>query len=209
MLGGFSFLAALFGGVYLGTKYSNDKSAHERAQKEYQRTFVERQAYKQLWLSKVTNKELEDDLEDKIYHREPNVMSELASSWGDYYDCDMPKLILRSEESYYRFVECPEKSVSNLTMLRILMANRGLLTQLDAEIGLSVSLDFGYTASQKSKNYSKQIKFVKAIDAKLQERGINEPLYIQLGGTVDYYAIDSRRIAGRVMWHPMIGKLLP
>ena len=70
---------------------------------------------------------------------------------------------------------------------------------------ISVSLDLGYTASQKSENYSKQIKFVKAIDAKLQEKGVKEPMYIQLSGTANYYAIDSRRIAGRVMWRPMIG----
>lgn len=205
MSGGLSFLAALLGGAYWGTKYSNDKTSLKEVREEYDTTHQSDEAKLKEWKSSVTNVEIERDLEERIFQRDEALISEVSGTWADYYDCDMPKLILQSKESYYRFVECPEQSISNLTMLRILMANRGLLTQGDAEIGLSVSLDLGYTASQKSENYSKQIKFVKAIDAKLQEKGVKEPMYIQLSGTANYYAIDSRRISGRVMWRPMIG----
>lgn len=205
MLGGFTFLAALLGGAYYGIKYSNDKTSLKKAREEYNTIHQSDEAKLKAWKSSVIDAETERDLEERLFQRDEALLSEVSDTWADYYDCDMPKSILRSWESHYRFVECPERSVSKLTMLRILMANRGLLTQGDAETGLSVSLDFGYTALQKSENYFKQIRFVKAIDAKLQRRGIKEQMYIRLSGTSDYYVIDSRKIPGRVMWRPMIG----
>lgn len=206
MSGGLYFLAALFGGAYWGTKYSNDKSAHERMQKEYQCALEERQANKQLWLSKVTNKELEDELEDKIYQRESDVMAELIASWGDYYDCDMPKSISYYNGKGYRYVESPSsfKCVNSLNLLRILMANRGLLTSWDAELGIDICEGFGNTAIQRRQSYSEMLRFVKAIDKKLREHGICERIYVTYYPSSSVcFPLGDTAVNGKVVWYPL------
>lgn len=206
MSGGLSFLAALFGGAYWGAKYSNDKSAHKRAQEEYDSIHAEDESRRVQWMSMVTDKKLEAELEDKLYHRESAVMSELASSWGNYYDGDMPKLIVQNKETRYRFIECPSQyqCVNSLTLLRMLMANRGLLTFGDAELGMEISLNMGDTTLQRERNYDEQLDFARAIDVKLKNSGISETMYIYLDGTCKYFSIDERRIGGKIMWRPMI-----
>lgn len=206
MSGGLSLLAALFGGAYLGTKYSNDKIAHKMAQEEYQRSFEERQANKQLWLSKVTNDELENALEDKIYRREPDVMSELASSWGDYFDCDIPKAISYYRGKGHRYIESPSsfQSVNSLNLLRMLMANRGFLTSLDAELGMDICEGFGNTSVQKKQSYSEMIQFVKAIDTKLREHGVCERIYITYYPTSSVcFPLRDTPVNGKVVWYPL------
>ena len=63
MSGGLSFLAALFGGDYWGTKYSNDKTSLKEVREEYDTTHQSDEAKLKEWKSSVTNVEIERDLE--------------------------------------------------------------------------------------------------------------------------------------------------
>lgn len=192
-MGGFCFLAALFGGIYWVVRYLSDKSAHQKAKNEYDRIHMDDVVRKARWETLVIDKELEAELEDKIYHRDSEVMSELEASCGDYYDVAMPAL-----------------GIDRLTALRILMANRGHLTRDDAVNGIKI-IAHGATTVQMVESHKIQAKFVTQINEKLKKRGIDNPMYFEglnyrLYPFPGEYNIFSGSVAsiGKVKWRPMI-----
>lgn len=209
MLGGTAFILALLGGSYLGVKSSCEKSAIAQSRAEYARVAAEDERMRQNWVSKATNSELENELEDRIYHRDAELMQELKDSWRDYY---------KDVESEFRGFYTPKKTkysyirsidsgiygyIDRYNAIRILMANRGFLTVLDAEIGIDM-FPYGPTKLQELKNAEVQKNFVSTINRKLRDHGIDEPVYIKLSGTNEYYPLFGRINAGLAQWRPVI-----
>lgn len=201
LLGGIALLLALFGAIFWGVRYSSDKNEHIQADKIYQMTSQNEKELHDKWFSAVTNEELEVELEDRIAKRDAELVQEIRDTWTDYYDGSYPEFIVVSKETYYRFIDYPGTSISNITALRILMANRGFLTKMDAEIGMTISI-IGTTELQKRENYAKQSRFVQAINEKLGEN--KRDMYVDLGDGVYHKLPTSKMFAGRIKWRPMV-----
>lgn len=213
MSGGLSFLAALFGGAYWGSKYSEDKAALKNARQEYDTVSLSDEAIRADWESKVINRALEAELEDKIYQSNPEVMTELEKTWGDYYTTDFPKLFIGSRIGS-RLLDTDPNSFRGLTALRILLANRGFLTYHDATMGFNVFAN-GNTDYQRIENHKIQVHFIERVNRKLQSRGIDYPMYFEAVNHLYYpfpreYKIFSGSVfeVGTVKWKPEISSSL-
>lgn len=205
MSGGFALLAALFGGAYWSNKYSSDVKEHKMADRNYQRESQSERELHDRWFSSVVNSDIETELEDGVASRDCKLIQEINDTWHDFFDCIQPEIIYHSERSYSNFISCfQDAAISDINALRILMANRGLLRKIDAEIGMSVG-EYGATTEQKIANYSKEIKFIMAIDEKLGRCHGEQEIYVQPFGTNDFYLFPpNQRIYGRIKWRPMV-----
>lgn len=209
MSGGLSFLAALFGGAYWGTKYSNDKTSLKEAHSEYDSVHSNDESVRFQWESKVINKEIESDLEEKIYQSNAEIISELEKTWNDYYESEFPKLFIPKKIGG-RLLDTDTSTLRALTALRILMANRGLLTYHDAVIGFDIFAN-GETTAQMVENHKIQTHFITQVNEKLKNHGMDYPMYFEginhllypFPGSYNIFS-GSVFVVGKVRWRPEI-----
>lgn len=208
MLGGTALLLALFGSAYLGTKCSNDKRSHTMVRREYEADHKREEEKRKVWEASVINKKLEAELEDRLYRGDEELLQELRDTWHDYYEynefltCYVPKdksMCSRRGAETGCF-----GAVTNLNGLRMLMANRGYLTALDAYTGIDIYCAAN-TRAEELENSRIMKYFVQAIDRKLRKHGKCQPMYIGISGSSEYYSFYSTRfIFGNVKWEPAL-----
>lgn len=208
-MGGLAFLAALFGGSYWASKYSKDKSSMKNAQNEYEQIRAEDDALRLSWESSVINRDLEAELSEKIVNKDTDIISELSDTWCEYYSYPLPDLFL-SNDFKGRLLDTDPSYFRKLTVLRIILANRGFLTEYDAKYGIDIFAG-GDTKSEKEANFKIQEDFIKRINQKLCSRGICQKMYFFGINNLYYpfpgsYNIFSGSVfeAGKIIWRPSI-----
>jgi len=190
--------------LYLLIRVGSDKIAHKDAEREFQRGVHEDEIAKERWESHVTNKEIEEELEEKIYDRDNSVIEELRNTWSMYYDGECPQYIVHNGESSKQYLyNGTGNGITDYNCLRILMCNRGLMTWCDAMLGIPI-VRTGETAKRAELNYNTMIRFIKTINKRLNERGIHEDVYLELtDGSI--YSIDEKSCGiGTIKWRPII-----
>ena len=211
MIGGLALILALIGGIYWGTRYSHDKQAHAIANKQYEEAQKAEAERRRNWLDKVTNTDFERDFEERIFQRDETVIQELADSWQHYFEADYPQIIIRPKGDN-RLIGESFGAATELTALRVIMANRGLLTLRDATEGIDVFAQ-GETAQQKAVSLSKQLFFIQTVNEQLNKHGSSENVYFE-GLNLLYYPISGKLNArkgfvhevGKVKWEPIISQ---
>lgn len=164
-------------------RVSSEKATTANNRRQMENEFAEDDARARVWLSKVTNHELEVDLEDRLYNREPELIDEIQNSWSDYFGFAYngeriyhPRKKTKSDYDMLYVIHLGADSISDMTALRMLMANRGLLIGHDAEYGLNIGL-YGDTEKRRQVNRRRCQQFVRAMDRKLREHGVVEQMY--------------------------------
>ena len=174
-------IAIVLGGfliIKLASKMKKDREHDEQLKIKTE----QREKNKEAWLNKVTDKKLEDELEEKIYSG------------------------LIGEEVQNAFLEAarglPEKYIASLRydkemVLRILMAAHGKLRFEDACLGISV-FAHGPTEIRRREDAEMKRSVVYHIQNKLREHGINERVTFQSsikGG--------NESLIGDYIWEPL------
>ena len=197
-------ILALVLGIYWICRISVDKSKTKAARQEYDEISKSEKELRDKWFSAVTDYSIETELEDRLYRHDEALIQELKNTWNDYFYCSFPETIYHrnSHENKNYIFYFDDNYVSDANALRILMANRGLLCRLDAELGIGIC-EYGDTEAQRRVRYSKEIRFLQAIDRKLEEHGNIQEMYIHTG--TYYYSFPTERVMyGIVNWRPMI-----
>ena len=200
-----AILIVLF--VSKGSEKARDKAYQYNYDKQTKK-FEER---KQQWLARVTDGSLEKDLEYRLYKNDEKLIKEIADTWNDYFPdrsfngCVTPIIDPR------KYIVMPLKGTSYIagnTAIRMLMANRGKLLRTDASW---VPITIVYISQNKPQIVAEQEveeekDFIRKINLKLKDHGIDEALYIKTpGGTI--YRFDEGHYHGQVMWGPMINEI--
>lgn len=130
------------------------------------------------WLSKVTNKELEDSLDTALLLSDESLLKEVRDSWVYYFGIKAPEYYQReiTKHGVHRFAFSGNHVIDRTTALRILMANRGMLTVEDATHGIRFCASSSDPITEKWE-HRVSMRFLHAINDRLKEHGINEEMY--------------------------------
>ena len=181
---------------YLSEYHKNARSERRIAEKE-QKTRYERA----LWEQSVIDKALEERI-----RREVSSPMELAKYRSEIIRSTKDMGISYGENI---FDVCStgwlKNFASNEMIVRILMANRGKLTEKDAQLGISV--EHKKNGESQAFEIREKGKLVWWINKQLREHGINEDLLAVACGTI--YPVRDENVcnghfAGVYKWMPMI-----
>lgn len=178
----FEFLLALFGGTYYAKKFSSENSKIANAK---ERAEIMANAWKigaEAWEKRVTDADLQRQLEDAIYHGEDWVKAELANVIKDNPNNMWISLSAAiTAEDVDRIYGKSTKSEQDKSIkfarekaIDILLARRGKLTYSLAMFGTPL---LGGQYSPEARNVSAhQYEYLRYIDSELKKHGIMEPL---------------------------------
>ena len=189
--------------AYFLIRVGSDKAAHREAEKEFESVKLEDDCAKSDWERRATNKELESELEEKIYSRDEDVLEELKSIWNVYYNVEFPSIVHNDKKNMRFLYDGIGNEITDYNCLRILMCNRGFLTWYDAVHGIPI-VKCGNTTKRAQLCYENMIRFVKRMDEGLRKRNIHESVYLELtDGTI--YSLDEQSShIGAIKWRPAI-----
>lgn len=175
------FLVVLL--LIIVVRISSERATTANNKRQMENEFADDDARSRAWLSKVTNHKLEVDLEDRLYNREPELIDEIQNSWSDYFGFAYngeqiyhPRKKTKVDYDMLYVIQPGVDSISDVMALRVLMANKGLLIEHDAEYGLSLGL-YGDTEKRRQVNIRRCQQFVRAMDRKLREHCVVEQMY--------------------------------
>lgn len=208
------FLIALFGGL----KYFAEKAEFEEAQSDYERRAKAHYRREEVWLAKVIDKNLENQLEDFIYHREnyDAVWQEVSEAFAEMpWNKDRTRMYFSPDDvardfGVRKFTKKERENIAanhRQEALRIMMARRGKLCYYDAYWGIE---NTGYLApttlmmNQLNENTS---RFILWINTQLKKHGIDEKVYIEVAGGSAYPVESSLQRQGKYMWEPRLSML--
>lgn len=164
MPGAISFVLFIILFVYYIGKYLSERSAS----KEFDRKMDLKQSRLDSWISRVTDSELEQEInefiQDSSNEKYAAFRKELRNTWHMYSDEQYPggNCMSYTDDTEYLI---PLRQDAK----RILMANRGKLPDGDAS--------FGFTSPFYSKeSRMRDVRFIIGMDKQLRAHGINEPL---------------------------------
>ena len=171
-----ALILALVLGLYWIIRISSEKNQTKSIREDYETHHREEEILRDSWEESVINKALEEDLEDRLYHRDESLLQEVSVSWNTYFSYPLPKtyIVRKKRDSYY--INVSQDYYDDLTALRILLSNRGFLTWRDAKLGINL-VAVGETAVQKAYSYKAQRDFIVAMNENLKKRGIDETMY--------------------------------
>lgn len=198
-------LLLILGGIVL-LKLSGEKSTHRANERQRERDAKEQSASLENWVGRVTNKELETELEYKLYHNDKDLWAEADSS-VEYYFGAKPEQSDLINEYYAKILTLFDGDDNQRIALRLLMANRGYLRYSDAECGIryDTTAKIQRLADEKE---SMLINFFGAVDNKLVGRGIREQRYLYSRLNGKYYifkgAESTTPICGYMYWAPSV-----
>lgn len=180
-------LALMLGAILFG-KVSSDRHKTNQVRSEDNKIRHDAMAAIKDWEDKVTDKELEVVLEDRLYHEDPDLLKEIEDAMKQYPDISYGRslrTILQSKDA-----------------LRILMALRGKLILSDALCGITVKGN-GSTRLQSGEYCKNQLMFIKWINTMLKPSGLDGDLFIENPGII--VRIENKRniVAGNVKWRQM------
>ncbi len=168
--------------VILLFRISTDKAGHKQAQAQYNEERLSFEQRKYAWLQMVTNEALEKELSQEFLSNDKCILNELNET-KQFYGCSL-------------------EPVDKVTAMRILMANRHLLTARDAELGIKIEAH-GASYAEMDKDYESKINFIWHINKKLIEAGIVERMYNCCFPL--YYPFESEDYhPGTIVWEPII-----
>lgn len=171
-----ALILALILGLYWIIRISSEKSQTKKIREDYETHHREEEILRDSWEESVINKSLEEELEDRLYHRDESLIQEVSASWDTYFQYTLPEtyIVRKKRNSYY--ITASHDYYDDLTALRILLSNRGFLTWHDAKLGIDL-VAVGDTAVQKAYNYKDQRDFIVAMDENLKKHGVDEEMY--------------------------------
>lgn len=187
----FEFFLALFGGAYYahkGLQHHHEKVVRKTNAENITNKVHDRSNAMDIWEATVTDRQLEEEVEYKVFDRSryEEVMSEVRSVYPELgegssvalqnlaFHTDMVPLIYgkRTKNQSEQIVRA-----DRLFAMRVLMANRGKLLVRDTH-GINQSLwSEDIPAIQRRKWHMDEVEFIKWIDKKLKQHGINYKLY--------------------------------
>lgn len=179
------FFIALFGGLFYGNKYRNEKSTSKLAQETSSNLIQTHQDELESWIRKSTDKQLEKELRSLIERAtDEEIIGALSEiGWNGEMSQD------------------PERNKEDA--LRLLMSSKGKLLYSDASYGINSH----YGKDPESRNEAllnmRSYNIVMFINKQLKRYGIIEPIYVY---RVAYHPLHdkSSHVSGRYMWKPML-----
>lgn len=211
----FEFFVALFGGLFWGGKYAKEKSNNKKVDQSRELNKNIDDDKERKWLSRVTDKKLEAEIEELVYN-----ISNYDAIWAEVSQAynDMPweteEFICLCQEAIdaaygkgaFTKKQCENIIKNNrLKAIRILLARRGKLRVCDAgRYGIPKSTWSGIPLFTEQKWSEQETKFMLWITKQLGKHGIHEKLYIKQYGTDAFLASTHPLYRGYYVWEPVI-----
>lgn len=171
-----ALILAIALGMFWVIKLSMEKSEVRQSREEYQIVREQEEVDENTWRTNVTSRELEMNIEDRLYHKDAELLSEYE----------------KTKEMF------PESAYGSA--LRVLMANRGKIPYKDSELGIEIVAS-GHTQLEKEKSFSGQIRFVQWVSKRIKS---DEVYYDSFGHIVPLD--EARCECGYAKWCPMISE---
>lgn len=207
------FFIALFGGLYYGNKYASETSKIKAAQRDYEHNSNVYFSRKEEWMSRVVDKELEIQLEDFISRKENYnaVWQEVSAAFaempwnnGRNLMCFSPDDVIKAFGKG-KFTKKERENISKnhrKEALRIMLARRGKLCYLDADIGIANCGFSAPTTLQMRQWNGNSSRFVLWINDQLKKHGIDEDLFIETTPNSAFPLASSLTRNGTYKWRP-------
>lgn len=182
----FEVFVALFGGIFYGNQYINDKKSRTVASKQTDEVSKSHIAALNSWKSKVVDMQLEMELRELVRNAFiSDVKKALANiGWKG-------KVAIRLERDQEDVV-------------RLLMASKGKLIRKDAELGVPSGVYGLPDTSEQVQRNLESYDMVQFIDQWLRKNGVHERMYIERAGVYNPLNDNSAHIGGRYVWQPML-----
>jgi hypothetical protein len=211
----FEIFIALFGGLFWGSKITKEKIETKKAKTTYEQNAISDTQRKQIWINKVTDRKLEEEIELLIYSPEnyDKIRAEVIESYKDMpWKKDKMFLCLTPEDviTYYGKGAYTKKEREIIAenerkeILRILMANRGKLLYFDAKYGIPQDNFFVYPTAIARQKSIDEVNFILWLTKKV---GINERVFIKQS-THYYLASKYPTYLGEYHWESLIPTFL-
>ncbi len=205
MGGGLALILFLvFGGIFLGKRQS-DKREHKHARNEYEQQRANDDDRLSDWLSVVTDRELEISLEDGLYNSDEKLIQEVRDSWHYYFGIEAPPFYSNDVDKYQstnKWAYVSNHMIDRVIALRILMANRGRLTENDAQFGIKFSSTADTRRLEEDK-HAINTRFFNAVNSRLKAHGIDKEMYASADNGSTFRLVEEI-YSGVVYWRPMI-----
>lgn len=210
----FEFFIALFGGLFYSGKYANERAKTKQADQLRERGVAEDNHRKYQWLARVTDRQLERELESFIndISNYEEVWAEVSEAYREMpwetedFICLFPDIVdIAYGKGAYTKTQKENISKNNrLKALRIMLARRGKLRAQDADTFGAIKSSWTGVPVSTEQEWSKQeTKFMLWITSQLAKHGINERLYIKQNTEV-YLASKYPIYRGYYVWEPVI-----
>jgi len=182
----FEIFVALFGGIFYGNQYINDKKSRTMASKQTEEVSKNHITSLNEWKSKVVDMQLEMELRELVRNA---FISDVKKALTDIGWKGQVAIRLEHDQE---------------NVVRLLMASRGKLIRKDAELGVPSGV-YGLpdTYEQVRRNLE-SYDMVQFIDQWLIKNGIREKIYIERAGVYNPLNDNSAHIGGRYVWQPML-----
>lgn len=211
----FELFIALFGSLFWGGKLLNEKIETKHIRTTYEQNAKTDAQRKQIWLNKVTDKKLEEEIELLIYSPEnyDKLQTEVLETYKEMpwkkdktFICLTPDAVAvyygkgaYSKKEREIIAQNEIKEVS-----RILMANRGKLLYSDAQYGITQNHSFLYPAAMARQKAIDEVNFILWLTKKV---GIHERVFIEQS-THYYLASKYPTYMGTFKWESLIPTFL-
>lgn len=210
----FEFFIALFGSLFYGGKYIKEKNELKQIDTRHKCNQADDECRKIRWLSRVTDRKLEMELEALIYDisNYETVWQEVSEAYRDMpwetedFICLTPEIvdIAYGKGTYTKTQKENIARNNRLKALRIMLARRGKLRAQDADAFGAIKSSWTGVPVSTEQEWSKQeTEFMLWITSQLAKHGINERLYIKQNTEV-YLASKYPIYRGYYVWEPVI-----
>lgn len=201
-----ALILALVLGLYWVIRISGDKHETKKAREEFERVSNEEKLNRETWEAAVINRELEAELEDRLFNKDQELLDEVQRTWNDYFDYPIPEkyYVFKHDEKTRYALFFSREYYEDTTALRILMANRGFLLAHDAVLGIDF-FAHGETELRRVSDYRVQEHFILSINEKLKLHGIDEEMYsARVYDPIYRFPSGIVHLSGTVKWEPQI-----
>lgn len=171
-----ALILAIALGLFWVIRLSMEKSEVQQSRDEYQSVRDKENIDENTWRSRVTNRELEMSIEDRLYHKDAELISEYE----------------KTKEMF------PESAYGSA--LRVLMANRGKIPYKDSELGIEI-IASGHTQLEKENSFAGQVRFVQWVSKRIKS---DEVYYDSFGHIVPLS--EARCECGYAKWRPIVSE---
>lgn len=182
----FEVFVALFGGIFYGSRYINDKKSCTVASKYTEEVSQSHIASLNSWKSKVVDMQLETELRALVSNASISDVKKVLTDIGW-----KGKVAIRLERDQENVV-------------RLLMASKGKLIRKDAELGVPSGVYGLPNTSEQIQRNLESYDMVQFVDQLLRKNGIHERMYIERTGVYNPLNDNSAHIGGRYVWQPML-----
>ena len=205
---------ALFGGLFWGDKYIKEKSEIKEVRQSNEANQEIDNQYEKEWLEKVTDKELEMKLEAFIFDvsNYDAVWKEISEAYREMpwetrdCICLTTDAVKNRYKGRFTLKQCDNIAAHNrVEALRIMLAKRGKLPRLDAQLGIQASTWSSLPELTERQYSEEETKFMLWITEQLAKHGVEERLFFKFDGKLDAFLASTHPYyRGIYVWEPMI-----